>query len=174
MQTLPLKNSMLAEQPLSFDFIDHFEISLQRNDVESWEPVAAFFQCSPAWVTALFKMRNALVKKLGLKAELANLEKMQPPFKKGDKFGLFNLYEINQNESIMGEDDFHLDFRLSFQIDENNVLHGTTGVSYNNIFGKIYLFFVKPFHQLIVPYMLKKMAKLINEKSLSQHSQRSR
>jgi len=100
---------------------------------------------------------------------MANLEEINLPFHIGDRFGLFELYELNQGEAVLGENNFHLDFRLSFKIDENNILHATTAIVFNNIFGKIYLAMIKPFHKFIVQLSLKKMAKDINNKSLPQH-----
>ena len=76
---------------MTFDYVDTFNIQLERNDVQSWEPIVAFFQCSPKWANILFRIRNKVVKLFGLKADLANLGEMNPPFQKGDKFGLFNL-----------------------------------------------------------------------------------
>jgi len=163
------KNSLLENIEMTFDYVDTFNIQLERNDVQSWEPIVAFFQCSPKWANILFRIRNKVVKLFGLKADLANLGEMNPPFQKGDKFGLFNLYEINESEGILGEDDFHLDFRMSLQIDENEVLHLTTAIKFNNVLGKMYLAIIKPFHKLIVKSFLKKMALSIDKKTLAQY-----
>jgi len=155
---------------MKFDYVDSYSIKLDRDDVRSWEPIAAFFQSSPKWFNHLFRLRNSIVKKLGLKVGMVNSEKIDLPFHVGDKFGLFELFELNQVEGVLGENDFHLDFRLSFMIDENNILHVTTAIVFNNIFGKIYLFLIKPFHKFIVPFSLKKIANDVNNKSLPQHN----
>ena len=154
---------------MKFDYVDSFSIQLDRGDVQSWEPIAAFFYSSPKWFNYLFKLRNGIVKKFGLKVGMANLDEIKPPLHIGDRFGLFELFEINKNEGILGENDFHLNFRLSFMIDDNNVLHTTTAIVFNNVFGKIYLVIVKPFHKFIAKLMIKRMAKDINNKSLPQH-----
>lgn len=161
--------SVLENYDMKFDYVDSYSIKLDRGDVQSWEPIAAFFYSSPKWFNYLFRLRNVIAKKLGLKVGMANLEKINLPFNIGDRFGLFELYELNQGEAVLGENDFHLDFRLSFKIDENHILHATTAIVFNNIFGKIYLAMIKPFHKFIVKLSLKKMAKDINNKSLPQH-----
>ena len=166
--TIP-ENSLLESAEIRIDYVDIFSIQLERNDVQSWEPIVAFFECSPKWVSVLFEIRNKIVKLLGLKANLANLEKMNPPFKKGDKFGSFYLYEIDDSESLLGEDDFHLNFRMSLKIDKSQILHITTAIEFNNIFGKIYLAIIKPFHKLIVKRFIKKMAHSIDKKTLTLH-----
>ena len=65
----------------------------------------------------------------------------------------------NKNEVILGEDDKHLNFRISLLIEaeneENRKFSITTTVKFNNNFGKIYFYAIKPFHRLIVPVMLK-------------------
>ncbi len=167
--TIPV-GSVLENYEVKFDYVDSFSVQLDRDDVQSWEPIAAFLQSSPKWFDYLFKLRNVVVKKLGLKVGMVNLDEINPPFSIGNKFGLFELFEINSTEGILGENDFHLDFRLSFKIDEDNVLHVTTAIVFNNIFGKIYLAVIKPFHRFIVPFTLKIMAKSINEKTVLRRS----
>lgn len=161
--------SVLNSYGMKYDYVDSFSIKLDRNDVQSWEPIAAFFHSSPKWFDYLFRLRNAIVKIFGFKVGMVNLDEINVPFQVGDRFGVFELFEINETEVILGENDYHLNFRLSFLIDENNVLHTTTTIVFNNVFGKIYLAIVKPFHKFIAKYMIKKMARDINNKLLPQH-----
>ncbi|MOA34437.1 hypothetical protein D3C78_1558100 [compost metagenome] len=62
----------------------------------------------------------------------------------------------------MGENDRHLDFKVSLLAQQtgntNSSITISTVVNYHNWFGKFYFFFVKPFHKRIVPVMLKKIA----------------
>lgn len=79
----------------------------------------------------------------------------------GDTIGLFEVKEINDKEIIMGTDDWHLNFRVSI-LTEPAMEGGKSGlfvftvVVYNNFFGRFYFFFVKPFHQIIVPAMMRR------------------
>lgn len=80
-------------------------------------------------------------------------------FKPGNKIGFFNIYDKNEYEIIMGEDDRHLNFRVSLfketKVDDNKFTI-TTVVKFNNNFGRLYFIPVKPFHKLIVKSMMKR------------------
>ncbi|HEY9262890.1 DUF2867 domain-containing protein [Chitinophaga sp.] len=65
---------------------------------------------------------------------------------------------MTEKELILGENDKHLDFRVSLYLQQQPAaqqLLCTTTVHYNNRWGKRYFFFVKPFHRLIVPVNIK-------------------
>ncbi len=88
--------------------------------------------------------------------------------KKGDqKIGFFKLFDKTNKEIILGEDDKHLNFRVSLFMDEaedNRIekrITISTLIVFNNWFGRIYFLPVKSFHKLIVPAMLKAMIKQI-------------
>ena len=73
---------------------------------------------------------------------------------------MFQVFDKNENELILGEDDKHLNFRISLFIDhQSKEIIITTTVIYNNWFGKLYFLPVKPFHRFIVPSMLKAIIK---------------
>ena len=63
----------------------------------------------------------------------------------------------------MGENDKHLNFKVSILLEKleanNKSITISTIVVFNNWFGKLYFFPVKPFHKLIVPIMLKSILK---------------
>ncbi len=169
-RTIP-ENSLLSKEAHRYDYKDSFRLTLARTDVEPWELVAAFFQSAPGWVDTLFILRNKMVGLLGLKADLADVSKLNPPYETGRQFGLFKLLAINHNEAVLGEDDKHLNFRVSLLVDrtQENSLVVSTVVKINNRLGKAYFFVVKPFHRFIVPIMVKRMAVKINNKSLPQY-----
>lgn len=122
----------------------------------------AFFSASPKWLNKLFTLRNHLVKLIGLKVD-ENAQDREAQlaacnFEVGDRLGLFKVFQKNEHELIIGEDDKHLDFRISFLIDRiNKKLNITTTVYFNNWMGKLYFIPVKPFHSLAVPAMLRNM-----------------
>ena len=88
----------------------------------------------------------------------------------GERLGMFKLYGKTENELILGEEDKHLKFRVSILTDDEiahknrQYLMITTAVEFTNLFGRIYFFPVKPFHQLIVRTTLKRMVKQIGNK----------
>jgi len=160
--------SILYKNSVNASYKDSVKIICNRKDVQSWELVVAFFHSFPFWVKYLLHVRNTIVKRFGLKVGLVDENDVCPPFVVGQRFGVFNLYSINPTEAVIGEDDNHLDFRISFMVENENenenVLVISTIVNINNRFGTIYMFFVKPFHRVLVSVVIKKMNKLINQK----------
>ncbi|WP_228390859.1 DUF2867 domain-containing protein [Chryseobacterium contaminans] len=79
----------------------------------------------------------------------------------GERYGLFKVFNKTNNEIVMGENDKHLDFRISLLFDKNqggqdeNSLTISTTVKFHNWLGVLYFLPVRPFHKLIVPSMLK-------------------
>ena len=125
----------------------------------------AFFTSAPNWTGKLFELRNWIVSIFGLKTsgKTKNRKKLLDNFNcdPGEKIGLFNVYHRTENEVILGEDDKHLNFRISLYKESKpndggrkNLTISTT-VKFNNWFGKLYFLPVKPFHKLIVPIMLE-------------------
>jgi hypothetical protein len=68
----------------------------------------------------------------------------------GDKIGPWPVFFIGENEIVAGRNNKHLDFRLSVlkasDGDAMNVVVSTV-CAVHNVFGKIYLFFIVPFHR---------------------------
>ena len=78
--------------------------------------------------------------------------------KVGSSLGLFEVVSKSENEIVLGQDDSHLNFRVSLLLEEiacKTRLHFTTTVQYVHWTGKLYFMVVKPFHQVIVKRMLK-------------------
>ena len=174
-------NSLLNISENKYDYIDSFRGAI--NDVEnkftSSDIGQAFFSSGPQWVDKLFSLRNKIVSVFGLKTsgEITNREKQLQNFKcePGEQLGLFKVFAKNENEVILGEDDKHLNFRVSLflgpQISGTVIKYITvsTTVEFNNWFGRLYFLPVRPFHKLIVPTMLKGIIKEM-EKRNGQHN----
>jgi hypothetical protein len=73
------------------------------------------------------------------------------------------VFDKTDNEIVIGENDKHLDFRVSLLFDENKnhfdekSLTISTTVKFHNWLGVLYFLPVRPFHKLIVPAMLQNM-----------------
>jgi len=147
----------------TYDYTDSYSGSLK--DIKTITPETlgqAFFSSSPKWVGSLFQLRNKIVSLFGLKTGGSVQEIDHNSFDIGNHIGLFKVIDKNNNELVLGEDDKHLDFRVSLLLDsktQNKKLIITTTVAFNNWFGKLYFFPVKPFHKFIVKSMLKKTIK---------------
>lgn len=161
------KKSLLNTSSEKHDFADSFQAALHDPDrkITSTDIGKSFFTSSPKWVEKLFTFRNKIVSLFGLKTsgKIEDRENQLKNFKcdKGERLGLFKVFDKNENEVILGEDDKHLNFRISlFLADHENdpnkkSLTISTTTQFNNWFGRLYFLPVKPFHKVIVPTMLK-------------------
>ena len=114
----------------------------------------------PGWIKAVLIVRNRIAILCGLAAPTSS-EVMSPAVKQsyrvGETIGVWPIFALSEAEVIAGRDNKHLDFRLS-------VLKETTGAVpsavistvcvVHNVFGKIYLFFVVPFHRWGVRWLI--------------------
>ncbi|MCB6184328.1 DUF2867 domain-containing protein [Leeia sp. TBRC 13508] len=119
---------------------------------------------SPAWVDSLMTLRNKAVQLVGLKdlsvMSAISLEKAPSDYQIGDRVGIFTLISQTPSEVIVGDNDKHLEVRISFLKEMKNeqmVLTITTAVKNHNWLGRCYMWFVKPFHRVIAPATLKRL-----------------
>ncbi|MFV9551815.1 DUF2867 domain-containing protein [Algibacter sp. PT7-4] len=167
--------SILLNNGKIYDYSDSYQTYyLDKNsNISSTQIGKAFFTSAPKWSENLFELRNRIVSVFGLKISEKNKDRQQQldsfTCEPGSSLGLFNVYSKTENEIILGEDDKHLNFRISL-LKENNQTQNkkltiTTVVEYNHWFGKLYFLPVKPFHKLIVPKMLKGIVKSLNNEN---------
>jgi len=105
------------------------------------------------------RLRHLLVAPFGLKTS-GNTE--NPP---RETIGLFPILTQTPHRLVAGFNDKHLDFRVVVDVatsepDEasGQQVTATTLVKTHNLFGRLYLAVILPFHRLIVPAMLRKVA----------------
>jgi hypothetical protein len=173
--TLP-NNSILNTSHKEYDYVDSFQGVLNdiENKISSVDIGKAFFSSGPKWVGKLFNLRNKIVSVFGLKTSgnVADRQQQLDNFKcePGEQLGLFKVFNRTDNEVIMGEDDKHLNFRVSLFLDKSKTdkskkdLIISTTVEFNNWFGRLYFLPVRPFHKFIVPTMLKGIIKELEKK----------
>tara|TARA_B100001173_G_C15992235_1_gene549488 strand:+ start:382 stop:933 length:552 start_codon:yes stop_codon:yes gene_type:complete len=176
-RSLP-NGSVLNTSQKEYDFSDSFEgvFKDNQNTINITEIGKAFFSSGPKWVDNLFSLRNKIVSIFGLKTpgKITNRAQQLELFKcnPGEQLGLFKVFSKNENEVILGEDDKHLNFRISMFVNQSKEdakkkhLIISTTVEYNNWFGKLYFLPVRPFHKLIVPTMLKGMIRKLEKDNL--------
>jgi len=137
------------------DFADAFSVDLPQNDTHDAESLAQrIFAQQPKWVATLLRARDTLVRPFGLKRaeDLLSMD--------GDRLNIFRVYERHDDEIILGEDDAHLDFRLSVLVrpaEQGNPrrLVLTTVVFYNRLLGRAYISLIAPFHRMVVRASLR-------------------
>lgn len=160
--------SILYQGKEKFDYVDSFEGGVVGNgqNFDITQIGKVFFTSGPKWGKKMFAFRNKVVGLFGLKTGTeTNAEKEANDFscEVGDQVGIFKVFNKTSNEIVLGEDDKHLDFRVSLLFDKNqggqdeNSLTISTTVKFHNWLGVLYFLPVRPFHQLIVPVMLKNM-----------------
>ncbi|GAA4276170.1 DUF2867 domain-containing protein [Aquimarina mytili] len=155
------QNSLLIGT--SYDYTDSYCGNLNAGHIITSDEVGkAFFSSSPKWIGILLMLRNKLVSIFGLKTGDSSKKIHNYRFEKGDRIGLFKVFDKNIDELLLGEDDKHLDFRVSLLLEpqsQHKRLIISTTVIFNNWFGKLYFLPVKQFHKLIVRNMLKQTLK---------------
>ncbi|MBS1489046.1 MAG: DUF2867 domain-containing protein [Bacteroidetes bacterium] len=171
---LPEKSSLRSDDNV-YDFVDSFQGDFidKNGNINSTDIGMFFFTGGPKWIDKLFALRNKLVVLFGLKTseKILDKQKLLNNFKceQGDQLGLFKVYNKTGEEVVLGEDDKHLNFRVSLFIDQqsndtiNKKLIISTTVKFNNWFGRLYFLPVRPFHKLIVPTILKGIIKNIEK-----------
>jgi len=134
-------------------FHDSYRAPLTRPELGIAEIFFALFGHTPLWMKLLLIVRNAAARLAGLEAPTVS-EIMKPEIRDtyniGDKIGPWPVFFIGENEIVAGRNNKHLDFRLSVlkasDGDAMNVVVSTV-CAVHNVFGKIYLFFIVPFHR---------------------------
>ncbi|MDQ1856103.1 MULTISPECIES: DUF2867 domain-containing protein [unclassified Chryseobacterium] len=171
------EKSILSPEKKDFNYIDSFEGEFADGgrNIDISEVGRAFFTSGPKWGKKMFAFRNKAVGIFGLKTgSEAETRQKEKDFKceVGERVGLFKVFDKTSNEIVLGEDDKHLDFRVSLLVekskvhsDENSLTISTT-VKYHNWLGVLYFLPVRPFHKLIVPAMLKNMIRQLQKKKL--------
>jgi hypothetical protein len=132
------------------DFADAFSVELPEAAAGDAEMLARHvFEKQPAWIAMLMTLRDGVVQPLGLKraVDLRSGE--------GDRISIFRIFERHANEIVLGEDDRHLDFRVSVLVQPASGSGGrrlivTTLVFYNRLLGRAYIALIAPFHRLVV------------------------
>ncbi len=150
--------SVCADYLTGVDYRDAFCARLADSARPIGEIYVALFAHSPGWINALMAVRNKLAGFLGLDDYNNAASITREGLKVGARSGLFLIYAIGENEIIAGEDDRHLNFRVSVYKQNDEVVISTM-VKYNNRLGRLYMRLIRPFHKMVVMAMLHKAIK---------------
>jgi len=137
---------------------DAFAIPLPADATRDPELLARFIVANqPAWVDRLTDLRDLIVACFGLKTakHLAQVARKE----QAERVGIFRIYSRSATEIVLGEDDKHLDFRVSVLCGAHDVTV-TTVVHCHNLLGRVYLFVIAPFHRWVVKASLRRAAKI--------------
>lgn len=144
---------------------DAYAIGVPADATSDPETLARFvFSSAPPWVIRLMAVRDFLAARLGLKTA-GSLRSLSDPHS-GPRVGIFRIYEKTTHEIVMGEDDTHLDFRLSVFYEPKNTAAQispriviSTVVNCHNLVGRAYLKLIAPVHRTVVPSFLRQAAR---------------
>lgn len=164
------KGSLLHSGKINYDYIDSYEYIIKdlHNKLDIEKVTEVFSQPGPKWFEKLFWLRDKIASIFKLKtSETTGNSKNRKP---DTQAGIFRILDKTATEIIMGEDDKHLNFKVSLLLNQGNdnykSITVTTAVALNNLLGKIYFFIIKPFHKAIIPRLLKRKFKQM-EKELN-------
>jgi hypothetical protein len=143
-------------------FHDSYRAPLSRTELGIVEIFFALFGHTPLWMKLLLIARNAAARLAGLEtptvAEIMK-PKIRETYSVGEKIGPWPIFFIGGNEIVAGRDNKHLDFRVSVlktdDGEERSVVVSTI-CTVHNLSGKIYLFFIAPFHRSGVRSLMSK------------------
>jgi hypothetical protein len=150
---LPKASLLDSKMIESAYFSDSYSAPLINEKAGIVEIFFGIFGHHPKWMKIVIIIRNKIVSLFGLDTS-TSAEILQPQIKShyavGDKIGPWSIYHLTQDELVAGRDNKHLDFRLSVlrmaDAGEPSVVVSTI-CNVHNLFGKVYLFFIVPFHK---------------------------
>jgi len=150
---VPASSALDRELVGQCDFRDSYRVPLSHPERSMAEIFFAVFGHTPLWMKTMLIVRNAAARLAGLEVPTV-AEIMRPDvrntYRVGDKIGPWPVFFVGENEIIAGRDNKHMDFRLSVlkvrSGDAADVVV-TTVCSVHNLFGRVYLFLIVPFHR---------------------------
>lgn len=158
----PPPESQLASTYASSQLTDAFAITLADDaPADAMTLARAALEDPPGWFVTALRLRDALVTPFGLKTAHAmqrELERNGTPH-----IGFFRVISSSPTEVVLGENDRHLDFRISILIrpragSPRREAVATTVVNCHNLLGRSYLALILPGHVLVVRSILGKAA----------------
>ncbi len=137
---------------------DAFAVNLPAGATRDPEALARFIFAGQApWVARLLWLRDRIVAAFGIKTTRELLSEREPKVR---RLGFFRIYEQDATEILLGEDDSHLDFRLTVRCEpQTQQLVMTTVVHCHNLIGRLYILVIAPFHRLVVRSALQRAAR---------------
>jgi hypothetical protein len=144
-------------------YIDSFSLRLPEGAPVADDLLIRTLTDLPGWVTSMLALRNAVVSPLGLRTgSERGLSTSELPLCPGGHVAFFAVKAretaTGHDEILLGEDDAHLDIRLSGlcarDADGEMRFAVTTLVQFHNAFGRLYFVPVRPFHRLMMRALL--------------------
>ena len=160
------------ELDLYFQDADHTDIKTIEGGVSLRQFIAAMLTCYPWWIVFLYRIREVLVKILGLvKHENPDIRTPINPedlsFEPGEKASFFIVRAAKENRYWVAETpaDKHLRAYFGVVAERSRFrltrFHVFTSVKYLHWTGPVYFNLIRPFHHLVVSRMMRAGVTLI-------------
>jgi hypothetical protein len=154
-EVLPPAESGVASWFDAADLADAFAVPVDAADVaKGMDSLARSALGDPApWIQVLLGLRDTLVAGFGVKT--AQKVRRAAIADNAERIDFFRILARSNHELILGENDRHLDFRLSLLLrarpdGSGDELVATTVVRCHNALGRLYLALIARFHRLVV------------------------
>ena len=159
--------SRVSRAYATMDLADAYAIRLPKDTITDPELLARFlFSQQAPWVAGLMRTRDTLVAGFGLKTS-SQLKSPSAGSSNDKRISIFKIYEKGTREILLGEDDKHLDFRVSVLHQTRTVssesapyLVVSTVVHCHNLLGRTYIRLIAPFHRLVVQSFMRRAARV--------------
>ena len=147
----PPPESGIAGWYADADLVDAYSITLPRGHSEDVLVLTRAVLAHPSgWFKVLISVRDGMMRPFGVKTT----DDLRRRGGGTDRIDFFPVLSHTANEVVLGEDDRHLDFRLSVMVRHlegaPDVLVATTVVRCHNLIGRGYLMIITPFHHAVV------------------------
>jgi hypothetical protein len=142
------------------DYADAYRVRLPAaspRDIDSLTHAA--LTAAPAWASMLMRLRDGIAGLVGLKTSRRGGSQPRVLLQPGASIGIFRVLARAADEILLGQDDRHLDFRVSVLLQSergDDWVVVSTLVRFNNWLGRAYFLPVRPLHRLIVPAMMRR------------------
>ena len=152
--------SLIADVFSHADYADAYRVQLPAGAPRDIDALTySALGAAPRWIHALMALRDRIVRVVGLKTTPPNQGNLaRTPLQPGAALGIFRVIARSADEILLGENDRHLDFRVSVLRQSDGAADWvivSTVVRFNNWLGRAYFLPVRPLHRLIVPAMLR-------------------
>jgi hypothetical protein len=134
-------------------FRDSYRFPIRSGGVTPIGIFHAVLAHHPWWIKAVLIIRNCIATLCGLAAPTMSAvlrPSVNESYRVGETIGVWPIFALTEVELVAGRDNTHLDFRLSVLKETGDSAPSaviSTVCVVHNWFGRVYLFFVAPFHK---------------------------
>ena len=155
--------SRISRAFASTDYADAYSVELPSGaSTDPGRLARCIFEQPSPLSQFLLRTRDLLVGVFGLKTAT----RLPANGKDGvSRIAIFRVYSIDPTEIVLGEDDKHLDFRVSVLCSgqqapgETRCVTLSTVLHYHNRFSRLYFFVIAPFHRMLAQASLRRAAR---------------